>query len=77
MTKEQLQQKKQKLEEEFKKTEETRLKAQDMLNQCVQQMTRLQGAYAQLEELERELFAEEKGLTPIIPLEVKDEKVDK
>lgn len=46
--------KKNKLEVEFKKVEENRQKAQEIVNQCAQNLVRLQGAYAQLEELEKE-----------------------
>jgi len=54
MNKETIQKKKETLEVEFKKIEGTRQKAQDIINQANQQLIRLQGAYAQLLELENE-----------------------
>lgn len=60
MDKETIVKKKQELEVEFKKIDENRQKAQEIVNQCAQNLIRLQGAYAQLEELEKEL--DEKSL---------------
>jgi len=55
--------KKNKLEVEFKKIDENRQKAQEIVNQCAQNLIRLQGAYQQLAELEKEF--DEKSLEKV------------
>ena len=55
MNLETIQKKKLALEEEFKKVDESRQKAQAVVQECAQTLIRLQGAYAQLAELEKEL----------------------
>lgn len=65
MNKETLQFRKAALEAEFKKAEESRAKAQEIVASTTQLMIRLQGAFALIQELEKELEAlEEKKDTP-------------
>ena len=59
MNKETIQQKKSALEVEFKKIEENRQKAQTVVDQCTSSLIRLQGAHAQLVELEKEFDIKE------------------
>lgn len=63
MTIETIQTKKLDLEEEFKKIEENRQKALTIVEQCSQGLIRLQGAYAQLVEIEKELTTETDNTT--------------
>lgn len=60
MDKETIQKKKSALEVEFKTIDETRRKALTVVTECVNKMTKLQGAYEQLTELEKELDSLEK-----------------
>lgn len=69
MNKETIVAKKAVLETEFKKVAENRQKAQEIVAQCTENLMRLQGAFAQLTELEKEL--EEK------PKEIENKPLEK
>lgn len=61
MNQQAIQTKKVAIEIQFKKIEENRQKALAVVNQCVESLVRLQGAFAILTELEKESEEDTKG----------------